>query len=172
MKEETKTRENERKYYLSEFSYDDGEYEITFNIVDVDFLRQTITVAISRCGHIQQDTFALIRDKDGKHGCKNVKVYASNGRARNNIGLWKLQAIEVPSSVYGREFYTYKDYAMSADCDFGFMIWDGKSKGTLANIKRLLDYGKGVNVYLSEKRLMKSVNCYKEYTSLLEETDE
>ena len=66
MKEENKTRENERKYYLSEFSYDDGEDEITFNIIDVDFLRQTVTVAISRCGHIQQDTFALIRDKDGK----------------------------------------------------------------------------------------------------------
>ena len=66
MKEENKTRENERKYYLSEFSYDDGEFEITFNIIDVDFLRQTVTVAISRCGHITQDTFALIRDKDGK----------------------------------------------------------------------------------------------------------
>ena len=66
MKEENKTRENERKYYLSEFSYDDGEDEITFNIIDVDFLRQTVTVAISRCGHIQQYTFALIRDKDGK----------------------------------------------------------------------------------------------------------
>ena len=66
MKEEAKTRENERKYYLSEFSYDDGEFEITFNIIDVDFLRQTVTVAISRCGHITQDTFALIRDKDGK----------------------------------------------------------------------------------------------------------
>ena len=42
------------------------EYEITFHIVDVDFLRQAVTVAISRCGQIKQDTFALIRDKDGK----------------------------------------------------------------------------------------------------------
>ena len=48
MKEEAKTREPEKKYYLSEFSYHDGEYEITFNIIDVDFLRQTITVTISR----------------------------------------------------------------------------------------------------------------------------
>ena len=66
MKEEEKTRDPEKKYYLSEFSYDDGEFEITFNIVDVDFLRQTVTVAISRCGHIKQDTIALLRDKDGK----------------------------------------------------------------------------------------------------------
>ncbi len=54
------------KYYLSEFSLDDGEYEITFNIVDVNFDYETITVAISRCGHISQDTFPLLRDKDGK----------------------------------------------------------------------------------------------------------
>lgn len=60
-------QENEsRKYYLSEFSYDDGEYEITFNILDVNFVYETITVAITRCGKITQDTFPLLRDKDGK----------------------------------------------------------------------------------------------------------
>lgn len=59
--------ENEvRKYYLSEFSYDDGEYEITFNIVDISFVYETITVAITRAGRIGQDTFPLLRDKDGK----------------------------------------------------------------------------------------------------------
>ncbi len=36
-------QENEvRKYFLSEFSYDDGEYEITFNIIDVNFALETI----------------------------------------------------------------------------------------------------------------------------------
>ncbi len=60
-------QENEsRKYYLSEFSYDDGEYEITFNILDVNFVYETITVAITRAGKISQDTFPLLRDKDGK----------------------------------------------------------------------------------------------------------
>lgn len=61
------TRENEsRKYYLSEFSYDDGEYEITLNIIDLNFVNETITVAITRAGKITQDTFPLLRDKDGK----------------------------------------------------------------------------------------------------------
>ena len=67
MKETSANIENEiRKFYLSEFSYDDGEYEITFNIVDISFVYETITVAISRCGKITQDTFPLVRDKDGK----------------------------------------------------------------------------------------------------------
>lgn len=36
MKETSANVENEvRKFYLSEFSYDDGEFEITFNIVDL-----------------------------------------------------------------------------------------------------------------------------------------
>ncbi len=60
-------QENEvRKYFLSEFSYDDGEYEITFNIIDLNFALETITVAITRAGKITQDTFHLLRDKDGK----------------------------------------------------------------------------------------------------------
>ena len=54
------------KYYLSEFSYYDGEYEITFNIVDISFVYETITVAITRTGKIAQDTFPLLRDKDGR----------------------------------------------------------------------------------------------------------
>ncbi len=66
MKNQVQSQEDSRKYYLSEFSYDDGEYEITFNIVDIDFDYETITVAISRCGRISQDTFPLLRDKNGK----------------------------------------------------------------------------------------------------------
>ncbi len=66
MKNQVQNQEDSRKYYLSEFSLDDGEYEITFNIVDIDFYRQTITVAITRAGKITQNTFPLLRDKDGK----------------------------------------------------------------------------------------------------------
>ena len=70
-----------------------------------------------------------------------VTVYASNGKVRNNAG-YKVKTVDVPFGIYGREFYTYKDIAMSNDCDFGFMLWDGKSKGTLNNIERLLSMNK------------------------------
>lgn len=75
MKEKAKIQENERKFYLSEFSYFDGEYDITFNIIDVDFLRQTITVAISRCGKITQDTFDLVHDNAGNLYFEYGKFY-------------------------------------------------------------------------------------------------
>lgn len=88
MKTQSKTQENERKFYLSEFSYFDGEYDVTFNIVDVDFYRQTITVVISRCGKITQDTFDLIRDNDGK-------LYFEYGRFyENKISLNDFEEVD------------------------------------------------------------------------------
>ncbi len=66
MKNQVQSQEDSRKYYLSEFSLDDGEHEITFNIIDVNFALETITVAITRAGKISQDTFPLLRDNSGK----------------------------------------------------------------------------------------------------------
>ncbi len=74
-KEDVTNQENKRKFFLSEFSYYDGEYEITFNIVDVDFIRQTITVAITRAGKITQDMFDLLRDKNGNLYFEYGKFY-------------------------------------------------------------------------------------------------
>ena len=46
-----KTEENEIKnYYLKEFSLFDGEYDVTFNILDVNTDKMTITVAITKAG--------------------------------------------------------------------------------------------------------------------------
>lgn len=62
----SKKETSAKRYYLSEFSYDDGEYEITLNIVDISFIYETITVVITRAGKITQNTFPLLRDKDGR----------------------------------------------------------------------------------------------------------
>lgn len=89
MKERVRNnQENERKFYLSEFSYFDGEYDVTFNIVDVDFDRRQITVAISRCGTIAQDTFDLIRDSKGN-------LYFEYGRFyENKISLNDFEGVD------------------------------------------------------------------------------
>lgn len=36
---------------------------------------------------------------------------------------------------------------MTEEADFGFMLWDGESKGTLNNILNLIERGKYVVVY-------------------------
>lgn len=77
----------------------------------------------------------------------NVLVYASRGIARNNIGNWTIENVAVDDKIKGFDFYAQKDIAMARDADYGFMIWNGKSKGTLNNIINLVADNKKVLVY-------------------------
>ena len=86
---------------------------------------------------------------------RNVTVYTCNYQPRNNLGSFKTKRIVPEKRVYGREFYTQKDIAMSNDCDCAFMIWDEYSKGTLNNINRLSELGKRVEVYSTIKKKIK-----------------
>ena len=51
-----------KRYYLSEFSFDDGDREITFNIVGFDTAGKEITVAVSDEGRISVCGFDLKSD--------------------------------------------------------------------------------------------------------------
>lgn len=46
-----------------------------------------------------------------------------------------------------REQQTFKDSYMTIHTDYSFVIWDGKSKGSFANIKRTFDQEKKLKVY-------------------------
>ena len=81
---------------------------------------------------------------------KQVTVYCSGDVPRNNVGGWSVVALK--SDKRGYEFYRQKDIAMTADCDCGYMIWDGVSKGTKQNIADLERLGKPVKVELADKR--------------------
>lgn len=67
-----------KKYYLKEFEYFDGECNITFNIVDINFEKKTILVAITNRGKIYQQEFDLIQDDNGdfffEYGCMFDKI--------------------------------------------------------------------------------------------------
>jgi hypothetical protein len=52
-----------------------------------------------------------------------------------------------------RERQQEKDKAMTEESDYSLIIWDGKSKGSYANIVRALENGKKVKVYLDERFL-------------------
>lgn len=60
--------ENEKyslsKMYLREFSLNNSEYDITFNIVDIDINRMTITVTITDQGKISVNKYDLKKDKN------------------------------------------------------------------------------------------------------------
>ena len=82
-------------------------------------------------------------------GYGNVTVFAGNGRARNNIGHWTVENVVVDEPLKGFDFYKQKDQAMADKADYGFMIWNGESKGTLNNIINLIKQDKDVLVYFA-----------------------
>jgi len=97
----------------------------------------------------------------------NVKVYASNGKARNNIGNWQVEQINVPSAARGFDFYAAKDKAMTKDADYGFMLWNGKSKGTLNNIINLLKQDKKVLVFFTPQNSYVNIDSFEKLEDLL-----
>lgn len=82
-------------------------------------------------------------------GYQNVFVYASQGKARCNIGSWKVINVEVEKKLKGFDFYAAKDIKMAEEADYGFMIWNGKSKGTLNNVINLINRNKKTLIYFT-----------------------
>ena len=55
-----------KNYYLKEFSYFDGEKDITFNILDINTDKMTITLAVTNLGKIYVIEQDLLKDKEQK----------------------------------------------------------------------------------------------------------
>lgn len=77
---------------------------------------------------------SLVQKYLHKKGYKNVIVYFAGNELRNNFGSWKTNQVISSNNEKGRNLYTLKDIQMANDADYGLMIWDGKSEGTLNNI--------------------------------------
>lgn len=83
----------------------------------------------------------------------NVTVFCSGESFRNNLGHWKIQKVHAPKNAKRFQFYAAKDREMAREADFGLMIWDGKSTGTVLNVLRLVRAGKiAVLFSVPEKR--------------------
>lgn len=77
-----------------------------------------------------------------------VTVFCSGSTPRNNIGGWPVTRVKADARPGTRDWYSAKDREMSLLAGAGLVIWDGTSKGSFANIRRLCDRGCPVTVYL------------------------
>ena len=77
-------------------------------------------------------------------GYSNVTVYCSGETPRNNFvtGAKVHSCAKAAKGLTGSTFQYVKDIQMTQDCDQALMIWDGKSKGTGENIRRVKEMGK------------------------------
>ena len=65
------------KFYLHEFAIFDGEVWITFNIVELNELKNEISVAVTNRGRITVTTYDLYKDENGyyfEYGCEFTKI--------------------------------------------------------------------------------------------------
>ncbi|MCH7915678.1 MAG: hypothetical protein IH856_22025 [Deltaproteobacteria bacterium] len=98
---------------------------------------------------------------------EDVIVYCMEGTCRNNIGGWPTEEVTA-SGERGFDYYALKDAEMARKADCGFLIWDGKSKGTLFNVFRLIDSHKPAVVYFSLSKQCSTIRSRDDLIALLD----
>ena len=126
---------------------------------------------------IRQELRVLIGDANGSDkamqqyfaakGYKNVVVYCMGRHYRNNLGNWPTKYILAERDRKDFAYYATKDLEMAKEASCGFMIWDGKSKGTLNNILNLLHQHKKVVVYFSPDKACHTLRSLDDLRGLL-----
>ena len=101
-------------------------------------------------------------------GYKEVIVYCMDGECRNNVGNWPVESVMSGKKTKDFSYFAMKDKKMSQDADYGFMIWDGESKGTLNNVLNLLKEGKPVLIYRSPSREFLEIKSQEELKPILD----
>jgi len=86
-----------------------------------------------------------------KCGARKVTVYCSGDRARNNVAEWPVQRVTSKAKAGTRAYFTAKDLEMARRSNYGLMVWDCKSTGTLSNVIALLRRRKKSVVFLNTK---------------------
>ena len=91
-------------------------------------------------------------------GAGTVTVYCSGSRPRNNIGNWPVQSVASEAEPGTRAFFTAKDLEMAKAADYGLMMWDAKSTGTLSNVFELLEGRKKCVVFINKEKAFITVS--------------
>ena len=102
-----------------------------------------------------------------ERGVRNAVVYCSGTRPRNNIGQWPVHQVTTGHAAGSRAFYTVKDVEMAKDADYGLMVWDAKSTGTLSNAIELLSRKKKSVVFVNTTKVFLTVGDVSQLEALV-----
>jgi hypothetical protein len=106
-----------------------------------------------------------------KKNFESVTVYCTGDSPRNNEGNWPVVNVEPPLKAKSRAYFTAKDLKMADDSDFGFMVWDCKSTGTLSNVIELLNKKKKSVVYVSSRKAFLNIGSVPDLEVLIGQMD-
>lgn len=127
---------------------------------------------------IDANQTVLVGDADGvdcsiqkylsQRGAKHTIVYCSGAEPRNNVGRWPVNSVQVEHAAPGsRAFFTAKDVEMAKAADFGLMIWDARSTGTLGNVLELLRRKKKSVIFINTAKQFLTVGDVTQLERLL-----
>lgn len=131
---------------------------------------------------IEKGLIVLIGDANGvdkavqqyllSRGYSNVIVFCMEGRCRNNAGDWVTRTITSASpSRHDFAHYSTKDREMAREADFGLMLWDGRSRGTLTSTIDLIRKGKPVVLYFAPDKSFYEVRDSSQLREILRRVD-
>ena len=127
------------KYFVSGSKSISTLPESTIEVIDF-FISLEAEFLVGDCYGVDAAVQKYLESK----GYSNVIVYCSGETPRNNFvtGAKVCSCAETAKGLAGNAFQYVKDIQMAQDCDTALMIWDGKSKGTAENIRRVKEMGK------------------------------
>jgi len=100
-----------------------------------------------------------------------VKVFFVGDAPRNNLGGWDQERVDVPPGYRGRDFYAQKDKFMASMADFGLVVWDGKSPGSVQNMLWLVENCKKGIVFHNPTRSFVKIRIESDLMDVFQLTD-
>ncbi len=101
-------------------------------------------------------------------GCRAATVFSSSSKPRNNLGSWPVNVVHTHHAPGTRAFFTAKDIKMAEAADYGLMVWDTKSPGTLSNVIELLSRKKSSVVFINKAKEFVVIKEPKDIDNLIE----
>lgn len=111
---------------------------------------------------VSSDFDVVVGDADGAdtsiQQCLNayrankVTVYCTGDTPRNNVAAWPVHRVHSKARAGSRAYFTAKDLEMARNSDYGLMVWDCKSTGTLSNVIELLKERKKSVVFINKNK--------------------
>lgn len=101
----------------------------------------------------------------------NVLVHCIEGQCRNNVGGWQTRQVSASKGARGFDLYSLKDRVMADAAEYGLVLWDGKSKGTINNVVNLSRHGRPALVFLATTRQFVTVKGMDDLLAVLAQGD-